>query len=445
MAEPPEEAPDQSLGHESTAAPPTAGHSNVQEEDNQKNQAKEEADNQTDHRIAGQTDHRLSGQAEPSLFGQPDHKVSEHVEARTSSQANLRVDQGWFEQTKGESSSQADNVEFEEDEDQVFDLTDRRISDQIDHRMSSQAERGTSVWVDHRMSSQAERRISEQTDHRLSGPAGQGSSEKIDLRSSGLVDQKTSQWIDQIQPDQADHRTSVKTHHQVYNQDTELPEHQAVDQVDSHADQLIVDKADYSESDQADHLVDKQAEYEEDHLPYYGTLGQSEDKTFPKFGYSKEHKDADYRIQPCKFEDSQTDLNSKLLVAMETETESATVSQAYNPADSRFTSNFQARDPDFFQRFPSISPKLDDLISQEKTQAIETNSDFSEFKQEKSSHIYNQTYRRRFPLIVYEDPYQVSLQYVEKHHILQIFQQITEKLVYEKPEDPLNFMLCQLQ
>ncbi|XP_008561351.1 PREDICTED: uncharacterized protein C3orf30-like [Galeopterus variegatus] len=429
MAEPPEEAPDQSLGRESTAAPPTVGHTNVQEEDNQKTQAKEEAGNQTDHRIVGQTDHRLSGQAEPYLFGQPDHKVSEYAEARTSSQANLRVynevDQGWFEQTKGESSSQADNVEFEEDDDQVLDLTDRRISDQIGHRMSSQAER----------------RISEQTDHRLSGPAGQGSSEKIDLRSSGLVDQKTK-WIDQILPNQVEHRTSVKTHHQVYNQDTKLAEHQAVDQVDSHADQLIVDKADYSESDQADHLADKQAEHEEDHLPYYGALGQSEDKTFPKFGYSKEHKDADYRIQPCKFEDSQTHLNSKLLFAMETETKSASVSQAYNPADSRFTSNFQARDPAFFQRSSSISPKLDYLISQEKPQAIETNSDFSEFKQEKSSHTYNQTYRRRFPLIVYEDPYQVSLQYVEKHHILQIFQ-ITEKLVYEKPEDPLNFMLCQ--
>ncbi|XP_026349630.2 testis-specific expressed protein 55 isoform X4 [Ursus arctos] len=475
MEESPNEAPAGSLAPESTAKSLDDSHTDGQE-DNWQDQDEEEVDDQTDprtaeQRMSGQTDHKGSEPTGRQTSDRADLSASDHANVAQRS-ASDQDDQRTYEQTDSRTSSQANHVQSEQTDSEMFLPREQRTSEQIGRRRSSQAEGRDYGQMDRRLSSpteeraheqsnqrlssQSDRRPSEQIGRRLSVSSEQGASEQmgcrmssqadkrtseqIDSRLSGLVERRTSEKTSHRPANQVDPVTPVKTHQEVYEEAAGIAEQQAADQAEGTADHLPADKPDYS--DQMGRLMDEE-NYYKDYVADYGALDQYDDRLFAQFGDSKRYEEAEPRIEPCKFETR--DINGDNSPAS-AETESSTDLQASDSFGARFTSNLQAKDQVYSQRFPCISSKLDYIISREKTEAIETKSDdIPEYQEGRKSFGYDQTYRRQFPPIIYEDPYQVSLRYMEKHHILQIFQQITENLVCEKPEDPLSFMLCQVQ
>ncbi|XP_051047578.1 testis-specific expressed protein 55 [Phodopus roborovskii] len=341
--------------------------------------------------------------------GQAPHKGSEHHGVGSSEQTSDKASN----QAANEGSQETDQRTSEE----ASQPSEYRASQLVDRRSSDHTERKTLESPNQQLPSLLEGKASEKLDDRVSLLSGEKASEQ--------TDQGTLEHSDQTSSDQAEYGKGQRL---VYNEADFLPE----DYTDQHM---------FSEDEEMDygsvsHKTEKQADYRS----YYKTLAQTKNRSLSEIDDNKEVKEADFKIQPCTFEDSQADLRSKVSTAGETE--SATTIQAYNPPDAEFTSDSQFS----YEKLPSITTKVYYSSSQDKFQTTEVTTDIvTEFEQRKSSQRHNQSYRRRFPPIVFEDPYHVALRYMEKHNILQIFQQITENLVYEKPDDPLDFMLSQVQ
>lgn len=253
---------------------------------------------------------------------------------------------GSSEQTGGKAPSQTANAGSGQTDqrppEEASQLTDhRRTSQQADRRSSSQTERRTSEPPNQQLPSLLEGKASEKIDDRVSLPSGGKAPEK--------TDQGPLEHDEQTSPDQADYKTSGKSQRQVYNQDNFLDE----DDIDQHR---------FSEdNNRISHETEKQADYHS----FYKTLAQAEKGSLSNIGDNKEIKEADFKIQPCTFEDSQMDIRSK--VSTGEETESATTIQAYNLPDTEFTSDSQSS----YEKLPSITTKVYYTSSQDKFQTTE--------------------------------------------------------------------------
>ncbi|KAL6050342.1 hypothetical protein STEG23_011167, partial [Scotinomys teguina] len=384
MDESPEEAPDGSLNHENTAQSPDDQETYIEGG-------------------AGQAPPRGSEDAGVGPPEQTGDKASSHSADGGSRQTDHRI---------SDEGSQPTDHSFP-------DYQDRKTSQQVDRKSSGQAERRTSEEPGQQLPSLLERKGFEKREDRASLLSGEKASEQ--------ADQGTSEYGKHIFSDQDDYSVARKSQRQFSNPTNVLAE----DAMDQRKPSETAER-DY---DRVGYETESQAGYRS----YYKTLAQAENRSLSEVDDNQEVNEADFKVQPCTFEDSQTDLRSK--VSTSGQIESATTVQAYTLRDTQFTSDAQSS----YEKLPFITTKVYYTSNQGKLQTTEVTTDVqTEVEPRKGSQRHSHTYAGRFPPIIFEDPYQVALRYMEKHNILQIFQQITENLVYEKPDDPLYFMLDQL-
>nr|XP_045004353.1 testis-specific expressed protein 55 [Jaculus jaculus] len=462
MDEPVEEAAAGSLEAENTVSSPPADQIHKRENDKQEKQ--EEEDDQASDRIAGQSDQNESGQDEAFTVSEDDPKIPEHAVPETYDQADLQsseqTDNNMSSQADSSGHGQTDQIIYEETEQNLSSPDERRASQNVNHRLSGQVDRRTSQQTDRRSSGLVDRRTSQQRDRRSSGQVDRRTSQQTDRRSSGQVDRRTSESpdfqlpsltetissgkIDEVPSDgrgsgQIDQGAPTPAEKIASQTDNKLPvlsdqgTSQQSEEQATYQDRIY----DHEDENQA-HLLGSREIDQKDFRSYYKTLRQAEDRLIPD---RKDDIGDDDRIEPCTFSDSQTDLKPKLSAQ---ETESSPTIQLYNTGDIKPTNNVQAKERPSYEKLPTISTKVYYTSSMEKIHVPEIiPDDIFEAEEGMSSKRYSLTYRKRFPSIVYEDPYQVALKYMEEHNILQIFQQITENLVYEQPRDPLSSMLRQ--
>ncbi|XP_031219743.1 testis-specific expressed protein 55 isoform X2 [Mastomys coucha] len=323
-------------------------------------------------------------------------------------------------------SGQAANAGSRQTDRRTSEEAERRSSQPTEHRLSGHAERKTSQQAERRLS---ERRTSQPPNQQLLSLSERKNSEKIDgqvslpssRKASEQTDRKSLEQDDLISSDDADYLSEKSQ-----QQENKQARYSTDDLSDQHRLSEVMEK-DYA---QVKHTTEKQAGYRS----YYKTLAHAESQSLTDI---QDNIKADERIQPCTFENRETELLSK--VSATEETESSTTIQGYTTHDTELTAETQSS----HEKLPYITTKVYYSSSPEKIQTTEYTSDVSTEREQKRSS-QRSSYRQRFPPLVFDDPYQIALHYMEKHNILQIFQ-ITENLVYERPDDPLRFMLDQVQ
>lgn len=66
-------------------------------------------------------------------------------------------------------------------------------------------------------------------------------------------------------------------------------------------------------------------------------------------------------------------------------------------------------------------------------------------RQRQEEAMLNDTFAEQEYVEPIQDPYGKAIKYLEKHNIMQLFQALTASIVYNKPDDPLQSMMKEIE